>query len=162
MDQVISLLRMLPHAAFLKAQAYHHEILDNPEQSRQRCLILTVALTVIGTMSTGVAIKKRLFNVIPFTVLTSYSFIPMVLIHSLNRESTTEIDDILSKDHIKMMQHFLLGIAVIGGIGAAVEMGRLSGFAALYALVAGVATASLWHGDGMYNLYSTNQQSILR
>ncbi|QVL58080.1 MAG: hypothetical protein KFB93_03095 [Simkaniaceae bacterium] len=149
LNQALAFVRKIPEQVQTSVLAYHQEILQKPEQSQQRALILTVALTVIAAIGTGFAIRKNSLTSAAFTPLVVLYSQASVLIYSLKLKPESEIDETIALDQKKIIRYALIALTVFGGLGTAALLQKLSGFAALFALLTAGSGAALWHDQGV-------------
>ena len=145
----LSLVRQFPGEFQQKVVAYHQEILEKPEQSQKRALILTVALAVISTVGTVYAVRKKSLTSAAFTPLVVLYTQASYLIYSLKMKPESKIDETIAIDQRKIIRYALIALTIFGGVETAVLLKKLSAFTALFALLTAGTGAALWHDQGI-------------
>ena len=147
--EYLSSITEIPEKIYESVLGYHQEIKDKPDQSQKRALILTVALTVIAAIGTGFAIKNKSLTAAAFTPLIVLYSQASVLIYSLKLNPKSKVDETIAFDQKKIIRYALVALTVFGGLGTAVLLKKLSGFAAFFALLTAGTGAALWHDRGV-------------
>ena len=140
----------IPGKIYEAVLAYDQEIKEKPEQSQKRTVILNVALTALAVLGTAFAVKKGSLAAAAFTPLVVLYSQASVLTYLLKLKPADKIEERIACDQKNIIRYGLIALIALGNLGAAVALRqKLSGFAALFALLAAGTGAALWHEQGM-------------
>lgn len=137
-------VRQAPMLMQQQALAYRQFMTEHPEECQRRALIGTVALGVMALAATLFSARVRPLSCAVLTpMITIYSQASW-MIFSFNRTPESKTDEAIAKDTKRAIRYSLIALTVIGTGATAALLKKLSGFAALFALLTlGTAAAHL-------------------
>lgn len=139
------LVRQAPTLAHQQAVAYRTHMTQNPEECQRKALVGTIALGVIALAGTALAVKFRSLSSAAFTPMVTVYSQAAWLIYSFNRTPENKTDETIAKDMKLWIRYSLVALSVLGAGATTVLLNKLSGFAALFALLTGGTAAALAH-----------------
>lgn len=125
--------------------AYRAHMAENPEERQKKALIGTIALGVIALAGTALAVKLRSLSSVVFTPMGMVYSQASWLIYGFNRTPEDKTDEAIAKDTKLWIRYSLVALSTLGLSTTAVLTKKLSGFAALFALLSLGTAGALAH-----------------